>query len=82
MTDKPAAHKASLSHVTTCCLACGAPVTQSACADIVSGKVVQELRYHREIVRDLAWHPHLPMMVTTAFDGSVVQWDPQQVRHQ
>lgn len=48
-------------------------------ADIVTGKTVQELRYHREIVRDLSWHPHLPMMVTSAFDGSVVQWDPEQV---
>jgi len=47
-------------------------------ADIVTGKAVQELHYHREIVRDLSWHPHLPMMVTSAFDGSVVQWDPQQ----
>ena len=47
-------------------------------ADIVTGKPAQELRYHREIVRDLSWHPYLPMMVTSAFDGSVVQWDPRQ----
>ena len=47
-------------------------------ADIVTGKPAQELRYHKEIVRDLSWHPYLPMMVTSAFDGSVVQWDPRQ----
>lgn len=46
-------------------------------ADIVSGKVVDKLRYHHEIVRDLSWHPSEPMLVTTSFDGTVVQWEPK-----
>lgn len=46
------------------------------CADVVSAKVVEKLKYHSEIVRDLSWHPYEPMLVTTSFDGSVIQWDP------
>jgi WD repeat-containing protein 23 len=46
-------------------------------ADIVTGKAVDRLRYHHEIVRDLSWHPFEPMLVTTSFDGTVVQWEPR-----
>ena len=55
---------------------CRELISLPTAADIVTGKPAQELRYHKEIVRDLSWHPYLPMMVTSAFDGSVVQWDP------
>ena len=57
---------------------CRELISLPTAADIVTGKPAQELRYHKEIVRDLSWHPYLPMMVTSAFDGSVVQWDPRQ----
>ncbi|DBB09677.1 TPA: hypothetical protein ACH3X3_001323 [Trebouxia sp. C0006] len=43
--------------------------------DIVTGEIVRKLEYHREVVRDLHWHPDQPMLVTTSFDGSVVKWD-------
>ncbi|CAL8463196.1 g2730 [Coccomyxa elongata] len=47
--------------------------------DIVTGRTVDQLRYHHEIVRDLSWHPTEPMLVTTSFDGSVVQWEPRRL---
>ena len=46
--------------------------------DIVTGKIASKLEYHREVVRDCHWHPHLPMLVTTSFDGSVVEWDVRE----
>ena len=33
--------------------------------DIVSGKEVAKLAYHREIVRDCSWHPTQPLLATT-----------------
>ncbi len=48
-------------------------------ADIVTGRTVDQLRYHHEIVRDLSWHPTEPMLVTTSFDGSMVQWEPRRL---
>lgn len=44
-------------------------------ADLVSGKEVPGARldYHDEIVRDCSWHPTQNTIVTTSFDGSVVQ---------
>jgi hypothetical protein len=47
-------------------------------ADLVSGKEVPGARldYHDEIVRDCSWHPTQNTIVTTSFDGSVVQCVP------
>lgn len=47
----------------------------SCAADLVSGKEIKDARlsYHEEIVRDCSWHPTQPTLVTTSFDGSVVQ---------
>ena len=42
----------------------------------MTGRTVDQLRYHHEIVRDLSWHPTEPLLLTTSFDGSVVQWEP------
>lgn len=42
--------------------------------DVVSAQVVCSLRYHQEVVRDCHWHPWLPLLVSTSFDGHVVQW--------
>jgi WD repeat-containing protein 23 len=44
---------------------------------VVTGRVVERLRYHSEIVRDLSWHPTLPLLVTTSFDGTLIQWEPE-----
>ena len=32
--------------------------------------------HHRETVRDVGWHPWLPMMATVSFDGSLCVWEP------
>ncbi|KAK9810228.1 hypothetical protein WJX72_007006 [[Myrmecia] bisecta] len=45
--------------------------------DLVTAKVVNVLSYHHEIVRDCSWHPYDPLLVTTAFDGTVVAWEYQ-----
>lgn len=44
----------------------------------MTGEVVKKLQYHTEVVRDCHWHPYLPMLVTTSFDGSVVEWDVRE----
>ena len=51
--------------------------TPAACADVVTGRVVERLCYHSEIVRDLSWHPTQPLLVSTSFDGSLIQWEPK-----
>lgn len=45
--------------------------------DVVSGRQVGRLAYHRQSVRDCSWHPRLPLLATAAFDGSVVTWEPE-----
>ncbi|CAG9462039.1 unnamed protein product [Pedinophyceae sp. YPF-701] len=42
--------------------------------DAVTGGVHRTLRFHKQVVRDVAWHPTLPELVTTSFDGTVVLW--------
>ena len=36
-----------------------------------------QLRHHSEVVRDLSWHPHLPLIATVSFDGTTCLWDPE-----
>ncbi|CAM9830950.1 unnamed protein product, partial [Phaeothamnion confervicola] len=39
--------------------------------DSVTGGVVRQLAYHREIVRDVAWHPFLPLVTSSSWDGRI-----------
>lgn len=43
--------------------------------DVVSGAQVAKLNYHEDSVRDCTWHPYLPMIVSSSWDGLVAQWD-------
>ncbi|KAK9796237.1 hypothetical protein WJX73_006957 [Symbiochloris irregularis] len=43
--------------------------------DVVSGEIVHRLKYHKEIVRDLSWHPFRPLLVSSSFDGSLCAWE-------
>lgn len=46
--------------------------------DTITAEPVAKLGgYHRECVRDCSWHPHLPLLATVSFDGSVALWEPE-----
>ncbi len=36
--------------------------------DILTGDVVQTLSGHNSIVRDVSWHPHLPLLLSSSWD--------------
>eukprot|EP00871_Galdieria_phlegrea_P002828 jgi/Galph1/3546/GphlegSOOS_G2201.1 len=42
--------------------------------DIVSGDTVSELEGHKSIVRDVDWHPYLPVLVSSSWDGTSAMW--------
>ena len=42
---------------------------------MVTGRIVDKLEWHSEIVRDLSWHPYEPMLVSGGFDGSLMRWE-------
>uniref|UniRef100_A0A2R5LNM0 Putative ddb1 and cul4 associated factor 11 n=1 Tax=Ornithodoros turicata TaxID=34597 RepID=A0A2R5LNM0_9ACAR len=42
--------------------------------DVLTGKVVTTLSGHRGCVRDVSWHPYLPVLVSTSWDGTVCEW--------
>ena len=43
-------------------------------ADTLSGELIDRLKYHREVVRDVSWHPYEPTIVTACFDGTLLEW--------
>ncbi|GAX82117.1 hypothetical protein CEUSTIGMA_g9545.t1 [Chlamydomonas eustigma] len=45
--------------------------------DIVTGETVQKLSHHQTLVRDCSWHPYQPRLTTVSWDGSVVEWGPE-----
>lgn len=46
--------------------------------DVLTGEMVQKLRGHTAIVRDVSWHPHKPLLLSSSWDTSVRcwQWSP------
>ncbi|KAL1432564.1 hypothetical protein MTO96_013312 [Rhipicephalus appendiculatus] len=42
--------------------------------DLLTGKVATVLSGHRGCVRDVSWHPYLPVLVSSSWDGSVCKW--------
>ena len=44
--------------------------------DILTGETVQTLSCHKTVVRDCAWHPYEPLLISTAWDGHLVEWIP------
>jgi len=50
--------------------------------DVVSGDVVHKLKHHDDIVRDVSWHPTQSTLVTTSFDGTVLEWDTKRVQEE
>eukprot|EP00250_Pteridium_aquilinum_P004603 c14813_g1_i2 orf=337-2022(+) len=43
--------------------------------DIVTGRCVAKLNYHRSTVRDCSWHPFYPKLVSSSWDGKIVEWE-------
>ncbi|XP_039810063.1 LEC14B protein-like isoform X2 [Panicum virgatum] len=43
--------------------------------DVATGKVVEKLRWHGSIIRDCSWHPYLPTLVSSSWDGYLVRWE-------
>jgi len=43
--------------------------------DVLTGELVETLEGHASVVRDVSWHPHLPYIVSTSWDGCVNRWD-------
>jgi len=43
--------------------------------DILSGEVIAKLGSHNGVVRDLSWHPTEPWLVSTSWDGSIINWE-------
>jgi WD repeat-containing protein 23 len=51
--------------------------------DVLTGELVQKLTLHSHIVRDVAWHPYLPLLLSSSWDGFVAAWeyrDPETVK--
>lgn len=42
--------------------------------DVLTGRIVQKLSGHTETVRDLDWHPEMQTLVSTGWDGRVIEW--------
>jgi len=43
--------------------------------DILTGKVAKKLDGHHATIRDVSWHPFLPILISTSWDGTVKKWD-------
>ncbi|CAO2203547.1 unnamed protein product [Urochloa humidicola] len=43
--------------------------------DVATGKVVEKLQWHGSIIRDCSWHPYLPTLVSSSWDGYLVRWE-------
>ncbi|KAL6615196.1 hypothetical protein ACP70R_037466 [Stipagrostis hirtigluma subsp. patula] len=43
--------------------------------DVATGEVVEKLRWHGSIIRDCSWHPYLPTLVSSSWDGYLVRWE-------
>lgn len=39
--------------------------------DVLTGKIVSEIKAHKATIRDLSWHPYEPLICTTSWDGKV-----------
>ena len=42
--------------------------------DAVSGEIVLRLGGHRAVIRDVAWHPYQPFLVSASWDGELGLW--------
>lgn len=50
--------------------------------DVVTGKQLYSLQHHRDLIRDVSWHPYEPLLNSVSWDGSCVAWAPPGVARQ
>lgn len=43
--------------------------------DVLTGRSVNKLTAHSGIVRDVAWHPTKPILISSSWDGTVARWE-------
>ncbi|XP_072954462.1 LEC14B homolog [Typha angustifolia] len=43
--------------------------------DVVKGNIVARLSWHGSIIRDCSWHPEIPVLVSSSWDGYIAKWD-------
>lgn len=46
--------------------------------DLLSGNCLRVLEGHSDPVRDVSWHPTLPYLMSTGWDGRILRWSPAQ----
>lgn len=46
--------------------------------DVLTGETVKTLEKHRSVVRDCSWHPYYASLVSTSWDGRMIEWTPQK----
>lgn len=44
--------------------------------DLLTGRQAATLKFHHSPVRDCSWHPRLPVLVTSSWDGNLLKWEP------
>jgi len=42
--------------------------------DVLTGQLVTKLMGHKQCVRDVSWHPHENIIMSTSWDSSVARW--------
>jgi len=42
--------------------------------DVLTGKIVTQLKGHNGVIRDLSCHPNEPWIVSTSWDGTLNSW--------
>lgn len=43
--------------------------------DVTTGKMIKECKGHHALVRDVSWNPNFPRIVSSSWDGNLIQWD-------
>lgn len=43
--------------------------------DLLTGKMLRQIKGHKECIRDVSWHPFHPHIVTSSWDGKVTKWE-------
>jgi len=43
--------------------------------DILSGNLIDKLEGHHSTIRDVSWHPYLPIILSASWDKTVRKWE-------